>query len=142
MGQRPPGAAIPALIFDTDVLVAVLRGIPGADAFVRDVPFEDRSVSVFGFMELVQGCRSRHELNALERFVHRNLARIVPGSVPVADAAVSLLRRHALSDGLRMGDALIAASALATRARLATGNLRHYSRIRGLVLVPFHPVKG
>ncbi len=76
-------------------------------------------------------------MSTVERFVHRNLARVIPASPAIADGALSLLRRHALSAGLRMGDALIAATALTTGARLATGNLRHYRRLKGLTLVPF-----
>jgi len=57
----------------------------------------------------------------------------------IAGKAIGLLERYALSHGLRTIDALIAATALSSRASLATANDRHFKNIEGLRLIGFKP---
>jgi predicted nucleic acid-binding protein len=66
-------------------------------------------------------------LNLLRRF------RLVRIDQTVAD---EYSRLRANYSSLAKGDALIAASALVRRLPLLTQNLRHFRRVRGLVLLP------
>jgi hypothetical protein len=50
-----------------------------------------------------------------------------------------LLEHYALSDGLRTVDALIAASAIAYKAALATANFKHFKNVAGLHIILFEP---
>ena len=54
-------------------------------------------------------------------------------------SAIALLERHAFSHGLRVVDAIIAASALETASSLATANVKHYRVIAPLNLIQFKP---
>ena len=53
-----------------------------------------------------------------------------------------LLDRHALADGLQLGDALIAATALEYGLPLLTSNIKHFSPIEGLSVERFDPASG
>jgi predicted nucleic acid-binding protein len=57
----------------------------------------------------------------------------------ISRRAIRLLELHALRAGLRVVDALIAATALEAGAALATANVRHYRAITGLSVVSFRP---
>ena len=50
-----------------------------------------------------------------------------------------LMEEHALAHGLRLADALIAATALEQACILLTGNDRHFSSITGLEVQTFRP---
>jgi predicted nucleic acid-binding protein len=126
-------------MFDTDVLVWYLRGNARARAFIAEVPFPDRMVSAMVYFELLQGCMAARDLRTVRKFIARNFSRLVHLSEQVSQRAASLLERHAVPHGLEAADAVIAATALINRQRLATGNTAHYRPIRGLDLVVFTP---
>jgi len=56
------------------------------------------------------------------------------------DRAIYLMERYALSHGLRLGDALIAATADIRGETLLTANTAHYKIIPGVTVEPFRPV--
>ena len=90
-------------------------------------------------MELAQGVRNRQELHLLQRTIRRNGWRIVPLSEDIGHRASTYVERYALSDGMRLADALIAASAVQFGSALLTGNTRHYRCIPGLALERYDP---
>jgi uncharacterized protein with PIN domain len=50
-----------------------------------------------------------------------------------------LVRQFALSHSMEMGDALLAATAMAHNELLCTGNIKHFSQINGLVIDHYQP---
>jgi len=50
---------------------------------------------------------------------------------------MALIETHALSEGLRLADALIAATALEHQLTLLTGNIRHFNPIATLGIEAF-----
>ena len=50
------------------------------------------------------------------------------------------IEEYSLSDGLRSGDAIIAATAMENNLILATGNRKHYKEIKDLQLKIFAPL--
>lgn len=116
-------------LFDTDVLIDFLRGHSDAQAEVVAVPLESRAVSSVTAMELFIGARDRLELQAIEAFVAQSFAEIVEVNDEASRLARSLVATYSLSHGLRVGDALIAATARLRGAKLVTGNLRHFTFI-------------
>lgn len=127
------------MIVDTDILVWYFRGDEAARRFLTRIPFPDRAVSALTVMELLQGCRDQREARDMAVFVAENLAAVIHPDEAISRRAIRLLELHALRAGLRVVDALIAATALEARVALATANVRHYRAIAGLSVVRFRP---
>jgi predicted nucleic acid-binding protein len=139
MARGTPGAAIQKVVFDTDVLIWYLRGNARALRFVAAIPYANRCVSSLTYMELLQGCRNRDEVRQVHAFISHNVPILLHPDESISRAAIDLIEEHALSRGLRVVDALIAATVLQARSSLATANRRHYRFISRLRMVPFRP---
>jgi predicted nucleic acid-binding protein len=81
-------------------------------------------------MELLMGCRSPADLQLTQKLLAR-FEVIWPEASEFAQA-YEPLKSHRLTSGLGIPDCLIAATALARRARLYTFNLKHFRLISGL----------
>ena len=127
------------MTFDTDILIWYLRGNERARIFLAGIPFERRLIPAMAYFELLQGCRGISQLRTVRKFIAQNFSEVLHISEQVSHRALSLLERYATSHGLEAADALIAATALVNRHRLATGNPVHYKALSGLDLVPFTP---
>ena len=125
------------MLIDTDVLIWFLRGRSSArEALARCRPVEMSAVT---YMELAQGGRDKNELRMLRRTIRLNDWRILPLTEDVSHRATLYVEGYALSDGLRVADALIAASAVQSGSALMTANTRHYKCIPDIVLEQFRP---
>lgn len=125
------------MIFDTDVLIWFFRGNPAAAALLDGQ--DERAVSIVSLMELHRGARSRLESKVIRRFFQENDFRVIPINESISHLAATLVEDHALKDGLRVADALIAATARENGAVLASGNVRHMRSIPALDLKAFRP---
>jgi len=124
------------IIVDTDILVDAGRGISEAIDYLQEIERSTRpAVSVVTQMELIVGCRSKAELQALEQFLRR--LRILKINEAISDKAVKLLQQYRLSHGLLIADALIAATALSWNYPLASKNQRDYRFITDLDLLSY-----
>ena len=124
-------------IFDTDVLIWFLRGDSGAASFIDSEP--DRGISIVSLMELIQGTRSKAEVAGIRAFVAGHDFNVLAINESISFIAAALVEDHAHGDGLQVADALIAATAKARGAALATGNVRHFRPLPGLLLKAFRP---
>lgn len=128
------GATVTGKLLDTTVLIDLSRGnIDAADfvdaAFHSGIPL---FVSVISAMELITGCRTKAEVQKVERlladFVLIHLS-------PLASAkAYTLMLDYAKSHGLTIPDALIAATAITQGLELVTDNDRHFGMIPNLAV--------
>ena len=125
------------MLVDTDVLIWYLRGYPRAAQTLESLA--DLQVSAVTYIELIQGCRNKQEMERLKKdLVHRK-AVILPISEPVSQRAMALIETHTLSGGLLLADALIAATALEHNLAVLTGNAKHFTPVEGLKIVRFEP---
>ena len=122
---------------EADVLIWFLRGQSSA----RDAIGECRSVEVSAvtYMELVQGVRDREELRRLRLTIRLNEWRMLPLTEDIGHRATMYVESYAISDGMRVADALIAASAVQSGAALMTANVRHYKCIPDIELEQYRP---
>lgn len=118
-----------SIVFDTSILIDVLRGNSAALGYVRlvtDVP----TCSEVTRIEVSRGLRSGERTSADELF--RTL-RWVPVDEPIARRAGELGRRwDRHRPGISLADLVIAATAEQVDAELATANVRHFPMFEGL----------
>jgi predicted nucleic acid-binding protein len=125
------------MLVDTDVLIWYLRGHEGAAKFLDSLP--ELRLSAVTWMELVQGCRNRQELERLRKDVSRRHATILPVTEAISNRAMGLVETHFLSDGLLLADALIAATAIEHTLKLSSANSKHFRPIQRLAVQAFEP---
>lgn len=114
------------ILVDTDVLIANLRGIDAARAWLRHARTQTGrlAVSVVTNAEIVGGMRSpeRREVTRL-----LNSLRPIPVTDMIAHRAGELRRRYRRShSAIGLVDYLIAATALLHGLELATLNIKHF----------------
>ena len=125
----------PVILVDTDILVDVLRGDGNALERIDREGAGGLSVSEVTQMELIVGCRDTRELALLTRFLDR--FKTVHLTAQASARAVGLVTEYRLSHGLRMPDALIAATALDGNLPLLSKNQKDYRFIAGLRLLAY-----
>lgn len=125
------------MLVDTDVIIWYLRGHDAAASFLEGL--SALRISVVTYMELVQGCRSRQELDRLKKDLSRRQAAIAPITEVISERAVALIEAHCLSNGLLLADALIAATAMEHELTLVSANIKHFRSIPGLRVQAFQP---
>jgi hypothetical protein len=125
------------MLFDTDVLIWILRGSAKAARLVDETG--DRRISVVTLMELLQGARDKHDSRLIKRFVVELGFRTLPLTENTGHRAVVYMEEYGLSSGLRVADALIAATAAENDLPLCSGDRSRYRAIAELDLLPFRP---
>ncbi|MYI94094.1 type II toxin-antitoxin system VapC family toxin, partial [Candidatus Poribacteria bacterium] len=97
-------------IIDTDILIDVSKDNDDSIRFLTGHQDADIRVSIITAIELVVGCRNKTELNHILKFLQN--FTILPITVTSSQIAYQLIETFALSHGLLMADALIAATVL------------------------------
>ncbi len=123
------------MLVDTDVLIWHLRGFPPATQRLDQLP--NLTISAITWLELLQGFRSRAEMLAVQKSFEMRKAQRQPLTPAVTERAIALMESLALSDGLQLGDALIAATALEYNLNFLTDNIKHFTAINELKIERF-----
>ena len=114
---------------DTDVLIDFLRGNEKAIEFISENS-ENILVSTITVTELYAGLRNENEMNELDSFL--GLFQIISIDAEIAKKAGLLKREYLKSHNLGIADCLIAASAIASNAKLKTLNIKHFPMFKNL----------
>ncbi len=125
------------MIFDTDVIIWVLRGNAKAARAVDAA--EARALSVVSYMELLQGARDKAEVRAIKAFLTDMRFSLLPLTEDIGHRASIYMEEYGLAIAMSMADALIAATAIEAHEPLITGNDKHYKPIKELELQRFRP---
>lgn len=123
------------MLIDTDVIIWHLRGNARADHFIKEA--SSRAISAITYMEVVQGLHNKEEARRWKSFLNSFDINILPLEERVSAKAMFWMDEFALSHGLEIPDALIAASAETHGLVLATGNSADYRFLPGLSLKAF-----
>ena len=125
------------MIFDTDILIWVQRGNRKAARIVEQEI--ERLLSVLTYMELLQCAGGKREIESAKDFLKEFGFRTLPLTETIGHRAAIYVEEHTASNGLRAGDAIVAATATEQDLTLCTGNAKHFKPIRELKLRLFKP---
>ena len=136
------------LFLDTSVLVAAERNRLRVDDIAQPDPEAGLAMSVITVAEMLQGlhrARTDQQRSSRERFIAEMLERIELFQVDLPVAQEHARIWADLSErGEMIGpyDLIIAATAIARRAPLATLNEREFRKVKGLDVRPVHQIRG
>lgn len=125
------------MLFDTDILVWVLRGNVRAAEVVENA--DRRAMSVVTYMELLQGARDKREVKAIKELLRDFDFQTLPLSENIGHRASIYMENYSVKIALSPADALIAATAVDAQLPLCTANQKHYRPIAELDLQRFRP---
>ena len=117
------------LLLDTNVLVEIWRGKSEPANVISRYYCGLETITCLEFLQGVNH-KQRQKADAfLAEF------EFIPFAPEISFRALSLIRAYSHRNGMRMADALIAATALETEIALFTFNARHFNFIEGLKLI-------
>ncbi len=120
------------MLFDTDVLIWCQRGNEKSAHLVAGTNI--RKISIQTYMELFQCARSKKEHHIVRDFLLKLSFDILPLTENISHRAAVYIEEYTLSNGLRSGDAIIAATAMENNLILVTADRKHYQEIKDLQL--------
>jgi predicted nucleic acid-binding protein len=125
------------VLFDTDVLIWFLRGDSRAAEAIQEEP--ERRISIVTYMELIQGVKNRQEARTIRSFLKEYGFELLALTENIGHRAAIYIEEYGLMSGLRMADALVAATATENRTALCTGDYEHYRALKDIDIVRLRP---
>ena len=125
------------MLFDTDVLIWFLRGNSRAAEAIQEEP--ERWISIVTYMELIQGVKNKQEARTIRGFLKEFGFELLALTENIGHRAAIYIEEYSLMSGLRMADALVAATATENRTALCTGDYGHYRALKDVEIVRFRP---
>jgi predicted nucleic acid-binding protein len=125
------------MLFDTDILIWTQRGNIKAAKLIDKTA--ERMISVQTYMELLQCANNKKQQQLTCDYLREFDFKITPLTENTGHRASIYIEEYAMQNGLRAGDALIAATAIENGFTLVTSNYKHYKVIPNLELHIFKP---
>jgi tRNA(fMet)-specific endonuclease VapC len=128
----------PKVLLDTDVLSALMRGIPSALSHANKYLSENPELAFSSITryEILRGLKAKNasrQLASFDAFCANN--KVLPLTDPIVVRAADIYAElHAQGRLIPDADLLIAATALEHNLVLVTNNISHFNRIRQLRL--------
>ena len=123
------------MLYDTDIFIWVQRGNKKAVSVMEDT--EERVLSVQTYLELLQNAQNKDQHRQTKDFLKTFDFTVLPFTENIGHRACVYVEEYALSNGLRAGDAIIAATATENNLTLLTSNAKHFKAIKDLRLKIF-----
>ena len=123
------------MLFDTDIFIWVQKG--NATAALLMETSEERYLSVQTYMELLQSAQNKKQHKQIKDFLAAFDFIIIPFTENIGHRACIYIEEYTLSNGIRAGDAIIAATAIENNLTLVTSNAKHFKMIKDLKLKVF-----
>lgn len=121
------------LLFDTDVMVDYLKGVPLAVTFLEEALMHSTCyLSTITVAELYVGVREGRELEVLDQFLSE--FKMEACTLQIAKIGGLYRRDYGKSHGVGLADALIAATAMKVGARLVSLNRKHFPMLKDHLL--------
>ena len=123
------------MLFDTDVLIWAQRGSIKAAKIISAEG--ERIISIVTYMELLQNAKNKNQHKIIKEFLKDFNYLTFSLTENIGHRAAIYIEEYGLSSGLRVGDALIAATAVENGLQLITANQKHFRVIKELDLKIF-----
>lgn len=117
------------ILLDTNVLVVSWRN---SDVRLPQPNNVSKCINSVTYIEFLQGANKRQRPKAKRFLGDYEHVRL---DANICDMAIDLIEKYSHSDGLRLADALIAATCLVLDMDLLTFNRRHFRKIADLKLI-------
>ncbi len=125
------------MVFDTDIFIWVQRGNAKAARLIDRT--SERCLSAMTYMELLQCAENKLQIKYTKAFLQDFGFKTLPFTQNIGHRAMIYIEQYGLSNGLRAGDAIIAATAAETNQVLCSGNARHFKPIVDVSFQAFRP---
>lgn len=125
------------MLFDTNIFIYLEKQNPAAIKLIEET--DNIHISAITYMELIQGASNKNKARLVERLLQAFNIRIIELNENISIVARLLVKQHAQSHALTLGDALIASTAINANLELITANYRDFRFIDGLDLKKFTP---
>jgi len=125
------------MLFDTDVIIFVQRGNSKAAKLIEEA--DQRLISAQTYMELLQGAQNKKHHRLIQQFIKDLNFTVLPFTENIGHRACVYVEEYSLSDAMRAGDAIIAATAVENHLLLASANSKHFKVVKELDLMVFKP---
>jgi predicted nucleic acid-binding protein len=123
MGQKPQ------ILVDTDILIKVYRGHAFYKA-VLDKEENNLAISSVTYLELLFGLKTRGRIVDLNK--QMRAYQLIHISETISIKALQIVNKYAVSNSIKVSDALIGATALVNNFQLFTDNKQDFGFIKGL----------
>lgn len=121
------------ILCDTNIIIEILKGNKRTINIIESIGLENIAISSVTVMELYFGALNKRELNKIKK--HLQALSIVHFDTDISESAIKLIERFSKSHGLQIPDAIIAATAMTSKIKLFTFNLKDFKYIDGLKLI-------
>lgn len=125
------------MIFDTDIFIWVQRGNKNAAKLMENS--EERYLSIQTYMELLQCAKNKTQHKHVKDFLASFFFNVLPLTENIGHRASIYVEEYTLSNSVRSGNAIIAATAVENNMTLSSSNKKHFSTIKELKLKVFRP---
>lgn len=120
------------ILTDTSFIIEYLRGQPHGAEFIKNHGKRNLAINTIIAMELYQGARNRAEFLKIQKELSGFF--MLPINETIAELALQLGQKYALSHNIGLSDTFIAATALTYGLELRTLNLKDFHFIPELVV--------
>ncbi|HZS47641.1 MAG TPA: type II toxin-antitoxin system VapC family toxin [Blastocatellia bacterium] len=118
-----------AVLVDTNIFAAILKGNSQAANAVSTL---QPVINTVVWVELIQGSKSKLVVGQLRQYLSK--IPIIHFDLQISFETMRLIEAYSGSNGLLLGDAIIAATCLVYGIPLLTLNVKHFNFVPGLVL--------
>lgn len=125
------------MLFDTNIFIYLEKQNSKAIKLIEGT--DNIHISAITYMELIQGASTKNKARLVERLLQAFEIGILDLNENTSIVARLLIKQHAQSHALSLGDALIAATAINANLELVTANYRDFRFISGLEFKKFTP---
>ena len=125
------------MFIDTSVFIWAFRGNKKAIQLLNET--NELLISAVVYIELIQGARNKQELRAIDTTLAMLQVKVIDINDAISLLATELVKIYFHSHSIELADALIGATALFHKTELITCNVKHFTPMQNLIVVPFTP---